>query len=174
MTKEEAYNAMQEGLCVSHKDFAENEFLYMDENYIIKDENGDEFESTWDVKTSDRWLSDWYIYKGVGSKKRKLLHTESKDTPYMISHIFGKSCPGKSVCLQFNQVGETACILCDTNDNKQAKLPEDVKYLIEDNDGESIIVVRQKVLDGEDTPPKAASKPLTLFQKIKLLFKRGK
>ena len=40
MTKEEAYNAMQEGLCISHKDFNESEFLYMDETYIIKDEKG--------------------------------------------------------------------------------------------------------------------------------------
>ena len=168
MTKEEAYNAMQEGLCVTHKDLAEDEYLYMDENYIIKDENGDEFEASWDAKSSDRWQTDWYIYKGKGSKKRKLLHNDSKDSSYKISHIFGKPCPGKGQCIQYSQIGETACVFCDVNSDKQAELPEDVKYIIEDNDGETVVIVRDKVLTGEDTPPK----PPTLLQRIKLFFKR--
>lgn len=168
MTKEEAYNAMQEGLCVSHKDFSEDEFLYMDENYIIRDENGDEFESTWDVKTSERWLDGWYIYKGKGSKKRHLLHKNDEKT-FKVSHIYGQPCPGKGLCIQYSQVGETACILCDTNDDKRMKLPEDVKYLIEDNDGNNIVVVKEDVLRGEDTPPN----PPSLLQKIKIFFKKG-
>lgn len=169
MTKEEAYNAMQEGLCVTHKDFAEDEFLYMDENYIIRDENGDEFESSWDVKTSDRWLTDWYIYKGKGSKKRKISRSEVDRSSCTISHIYGQPCPGKSNCLQHSQAGETACILCDVTMNKQTKLPGDVKYILQDNDGESVIVVRaDKLQSGEEVPPKPAS----LFQKIKLFFKR--
>ena len=100
MTKEEAYNAMQEGLCVTHKDLADDEFLYMDENYIIKDENGDEFEASWDAKTSDRWNTDWYIYKGKGSKKRKISRAEISTSSCTISHIYGQPCPGKSRCLQ--------------------------------------------------------------------------
>lgn len=164
MTKEEAYNAMQEGLCVSHKDLAEDEFLYMDENYIIRDENGDEFESTWDVKTSERWLSDWYIYKGKGSKKRGILHIESKEQ-YRISHIYGQPCPGKGSCIQYNQAGETACIVCDVNDSKRAKLLEDINYFIEDGNGQNVSITMNEILEEKDIPRKPS-----LLKRILLFF----
>ena len=45
MTKIEAYNAMQEGLLITHKDFAENQYIYMDEMYIMRDESGYSYEN---------------------------------------------------------------------------------------------------------------------------------
>ena len=96
MTKMEAYNAMQEGLPISHKDFREGEFLWMNDNFIIKDENGDDFETSWDVKTGDRWETDWYIYKNqtkvikrkaIPFKKAEESYIESKQ---LISHMPNK------------------------------------------------------------------------------------
>ena len=163
MTKEEAYNAMQEGLCVSHKDFAEDEFLYMNENFIIKDENGDDFEASWDVKTSDRWLTDWYIYKGKGAKKRKFLSFgKQEEETFKIAHIYGQPCPGKELCVQYSQVGETACLFCDTNDTDRFISSEnDVIYSIEDNDGKMIEMKEDNILN--ENPPKRPS----LLQRIK-------
>lgn len=124
MTKEEAYNAMQEGLCVSHKDFNEGEFLYMDETYIIKDEKGYDYEASWDaLEKSNRWDTGWYIFKGNKSKtlsiKGKLSKKAAKeiaDSSQFISHNLGKPCPGKNRCLQFMKIaGETACLVCDAN-----------------------------------------------------------
>ena len=63
MTKQEAYNKMLEGYCVSHKDFGSDEFLFMDESYIIRDETGEEFEESWDVRTGDSWETNWFIFK---------------------------------------------------------------------------------------------------------------
>ena len=80
MTKEEAYNAMQEGLCISHKDFNESEFLYMDETYIIKDEKGYEYEASWDaLENSNRWDTGWFIYKGNKSKSLAIKGAFSKE-----------------------------------------------------------------------------------------------
>ena len=42
MTNEEAYNKMGEGYAVSHKLFGKNEYLYMDESFIMRDENDEE------------------------------------------------------------------------------------------------------------------------------------
>lgn len=92
MTQMEAYNSMIDGMAVTHKDFAPDEFLYMDENMIIRDENGDEYEATWDVKTKmDRFKTDWYICKNrtminntISTNKKKRLgdqipYIEAKD-----------------------------------------------------------------------------------------------
>lgn len=64
MTNFEAYNAMIDGFAVSHKAFNPQEFLYMDENHIIRDENGYEYETSWDEKEKmDQFKTDWYICK---------------------------------------------------------------------------------------------------------------
>lgn len=63
MTKMEAYDAMLDGMAVSHKSFSPNEYIYMDEQLILRDENDNEFESTWDVRTGDMWETDWYVCK---------------------------------------------------------------------------------------------------------------
>ena len=68
MTNIEAYNSMIDGFAVSHKLFSPDEFLYMDENHIIRDEKGEEYETTWDVKSQmDQFKTDWYIIKNRGS-----------------------------------------------------------------------------------------------------------
>lgn len=63
MTKMEAYDAMLDGMAVSHKSFSPDEYIYMDEQLILRDENDNEFESTWDVRTGDMWETDWYVCK---------------------------------------------------------------------------------------------------------------
>lgn len=122
MTKNEAYEAMQEGYPISHKDFSPNQFLYMDQNFIIRDENGIEWEASWDVADKDtRFGLNWFIYKGTVTKRmgtgRKLIEVASNEN--LISHIQGKDCPGKQNCLQYVKVaGETACLICDCNEEK--------------------------------------------------------
>lgn len=122
MTKQEAYEAMQEGYPVSHKDFGEGEFIYMDQNFFIRDENGNLFESTWDVRTTERWEADWYIFKNKQIKRRtdpQLLQNRREENENLISHIQGNKCPGKLNCLQYIKIaGESACLICDCNDNE--------------------------------------------------------
>jgi hypothetical protein len=75
----EAYNSMIDGFAVSHKDFNENEFLYMDENHIIRDENGEEYETTWDVKSQmERFKIDWYICKNRTEIKTRIAINKAK------------------------------------------------------------------------------------------------
>ena len=122
MTKEEAYNKMQEGYPVSHKNFSEDEFLWMDENYIIKDEQGNDFENAWDVQNDPDWNIGWYIFKkknkvikvkGIPFRKAEESYIEEKQ---YISHIQGTKCAGKENCLQYSIIGEAACLMCDCND----------------------------------------------------------
>lgn len=121
MTKNEAYEAMQEGYPVSHKDFAPNQYLYMDQEFFIRDEEGNLFEASWDNCNTDRWNIDWFIYKGkiskrvsVGINRKRNIEIEAKD---LVSHIQGRPCPGKNKCLQYTNIaGETACLVCDCND----------------------------------------------------------
>jgi Ca2+/Na+ antiporter len=68
MIKEEAYNMMSEGYMVTHKLFKPGEFLYMDKQFIIRNEDGTTFENDWDVLTSPEWNIDWFIYKGKFKK----------------------------------------------------------------------------------------------------------
>lgn len=182
MTKEEAYNTMQEGIPVSHKDFREDEFLWMDENYIIRDENGDEFESSWDVKKGDRWETDWYIYKKKTKViKRKAIPFKNSEESYitskqLISHIQGTQCQGKDSCLQYNMAGETACVMCDCK--------EDERYIESNTDlySESVKLlettytnVESEIIKEETLKRKVsvdAYKKPSLFTRIKNLFRR--
>lgn len=68
MIKEEAYNKMSEGYMVTHKLFKPGEFLYMDKQFIIRNEDGTTFENDWDVLTTPEWNIDWFIYKGKFNK----------------------------------------------------------------------------------------------------------
>lgn len=68
MIKEEAYQKMSEGYMVTHKLFNPNEYLYMDDCFIIRSQDGEVFENDWDVRTSPEWNIDWYIYKGKFNK----------------------------------------------------------------------------------------------------------
>jgi hypothetical protein len=92
MTKEEAYNNMIDGYPISHKNFGPDEFLFMDENFIIRDENGDEFESSWDVKTGDMWETDWFIYKNSKNiAQAKLKADYANDKIGTVSYIEGRN-----------------------------------------------------------------------------------
>lgn len=124
MTRDEAYNMMQSGYLVSHKLFGPGEYLYMTSEFFIKDEDNNDFESTWDVREEDPiWNSDWYVYKGNTAKKRQGIRTALDKKPKamnLISHIQGQKCPGQDRCLQFREIaGAGACILCDVNDENR-------------------------------------------------------
>ena len=123
MTKEQAYNAMVEGLPVSHKDLSEDEFFWMDENYIIRDEEGNETDDEWDIRENERWQTNWYIYKKAKKKKFSIGTNKGTSTEFidLISHKEGEECPGKNMCTQYNTIGEAACVLCDCNDVKNNK-----------------------------------------------------
>jgi hypothetical protein len=116
MIKEEALNKMSEGYYVTHKLFAKDEYLYMDDCCIIRNENGTEFEADWDTRISQEWLIDWYIYKGPIRKNtipKKQLETSNIN---YISEI--KRCPGTSYCEKYIQSGDDSiCEKCDI-DNK--------------------------------------------------------
>jgi len=68
MIKEEAYNKMVEGYMITHKLFSPKEYLYMDEQFIIRNSNGETFENDWDVLNNPEWATDWYIYTGKHNK----------------------------------------------------------------------------------------------------------
>ena len=119
MTITEAYDIMQKGYIVSHTKFAKGEFLYMNENFIIHDENGFEYEDSWDMLLEDsNFKAGWYIFKGVKEEQKKILgvtvgKTEKQVT--YVSHIQGTTCVGPEKCLQFAIEGESACLFCDVN-----------------------------------------------------------
>ena len=103
---------MQHGYPVSHVNFSPNEFLWMDEDYIIRDENGDVFENSWDVNNTNEWDTGWYIFKN----KTKIITTKAipfrnAEESYitekqLISHIGGTQCAGKEKC-QTHRAGGT-------------------------------------------------------------------
>jgi hypothetical protein len=64
MIKEEAYNMMSQGYMVTHEKFKPNDYLYMDQQFIIRNQDGTTFENDWDVLISPEWNTGWYIYKG--------------------------------------------------------------------------------------------------------------
>lgn len=177
MTREEAYNAMQEGLPISHKDFAEDEFLYMDQDYIIRDENGDVFEESWDVQeTSERFKLGWYIYKNKKKIEIKKAIPFKRPAKYrieereMISHMPGTKCAGKDICLQYSIGGETACVICDcteeqryinSNEFTPSKLIELNSEKFTNNDS----IIEEETID---VPRKRKG----LFYKIRKIFKR--
>lgn len=81
MIKEEAYELMGKGYAVTHRLFKKGEYLYMNDSFIIKDEEGITFEADWDTRTSPEWLVDWFVYKGKikqPSKINKRLDRKSK------------------------------------------------------------------------------------------------
>lgn len=166
MTKEEAYNMMQEGYPVSHTNFAEDEYLWMDENYIIKDEQGNDFENSWDVNKTDIWNTGWYIYKrktkiikskGIPFRKAEESYIEEKQ---LISHIQGNKCHGNDNCLQYNMIGESACIMCDCMD-------KEIPYIEATADN---IYLKQ----GEDDHAIIHKKKDTFIDRIKNIFRRKK
>lgn len=91
MTKREAYDRMIEGYAISHNLFGKDEFLFMDDNYIIRDENGNEFEASWDAKEGDSWETDWFIYKNNKlfklARKKASAEALEGNTPYITDNM---------------------------------------------------------------------------------------
>lgn len=150
MTKNEAYEAMQEGYPISHKDFGPDQYLYMDQEFFIRDEEGNLFEASWDNCNTDRWNIDWFIYKGkiskrisVGINRKRNIEIEAKD---LVSHIQGRPCPGKNRCLQYTNIaGETACLVCDCNDKD--------RLISNETDVQKIYIESQSRLQYVDSDP---------------------
>ena len=68
MIKEEAYNKMSEGYMVSHKLFSLKDYIYMDDQLMIRKSTGELFENEWDIITDKDWATDWFIYTGKHNK----------------------------------------------------------------------------------------------------------
>lgn len=182
MTKEEAYNAMQKGYPISHKNLSPDEFLWMDDNYIIKDEEGNEFEESWDVTD---WATGWYIFKkktknvirpAIPFKRKEEYEIEEKS---FISHMPGTECAGKESCLQYNIAGETACVLCDCNDKARIVAKPSSNSLLQMIPDEVVDTILKNGLDFDgDTvtikPYKKKNIFIRVWHKIKRLFRRNK
>lgn len=59
-TREQAYQAMQDGNKISHASFTDGEFLYMKDG-IILDEDGNNFIEGWRMRVGDDWDNRWII-----------------------------------------------------------------------------------------------------------------
>ena len=127
-TKEEAYNLMQQGYCVSHKLFGPNEYIWMDGNNccVLKDECGNDFETAWDLQDKDnenKWQFGWYIFKGNTG-------TDSKHPITQLSHQVGMKCPGSNKCLQY-RYDDSACDICDIGEDDRIKKIESRPSLLQ-------------------------------------------
>lgn len=175
MTKEQAYNSMVEGLPVSHKDLSEDEFFWMDENYIIRDEEGNETDDEWDMRENERWQTNWYIYKKAKKKKFAVGKNKGTATEFidLISHKEGEECPGKNMCTQYNTIGEAACVLCDCNEVKNSKfLLEEGSIVTPKEFNEISDKIAESTIQVADIPNKnKRSYPMRLLNK---LFRRNK
>lgn len=61
MTREEAFKAMQEGKCISHRYFTHDEYYEMKNNKIIAEDNVNHTNTFWSTVDND-WRKDgWYI-----------------------------------------------------------------------------------------------------------------
>lgn len=91
MTKEEAYNKMSEGYAITHTSFRKDEYLYMDESYIIRDEENNVFENEWDARADQSWNVDWYIYKNrrrnIGLAKQAYLQKNVYNVDGRVSYL---------------------------------------------------------------------------------------
>lgn len=58
----EAYNRMENGHKIMHKHFSDDEFLYIDNNGVIRDEKGSDFEYGWELRLNDeRFYLGWIV-----------------------------------------------------------------------------------------------------------------
>ena len=184
MTKDEAYTKMQHGYPVSHVNFPPNEFLWMDEDYIIRDENGDAFENSWDVNNTNEWDTGWYIFKN----KTKIITTKAipfrnAEESYitekqLISHIGGTQCAGKEKCLQYHIIGESACLLCDCTESDRLVDPYAPLMLEEFVNGKDEEILNY--VNSDDNNEQVKSEPVKdsilkrIVNKFKSLFRRKK
>lgn len=62
LTIKEAYLKMKDGERISHKLFCYDEYLYIDKDGIIRDENGYNFSEGWFSMMEDNdYSEDWFI-----------------------------------------------------------------------------------------------------------------
>lgn len=64
MSRDEAFLAMTQGHCITHRTFASNEYLYRDKCGIIRDELGYNFTQGWRERSGGVWETDWHYHDG--------------------------------------------------------------------------------------------------------------
>ncbi len=166
MTKNEAYDAMQQGLLVTHTSFLPGQYIYMDESFIMRDETNHEFEESWDALTNDMFKTGWCISKGHIEENKKLLGFIPKkqaQLPQLVSHVRGLPCCGKNRCLQYCNGGESACLFCDVNQDK-LNVDNTLQIELKDDNNNDVVIettliepsVQQQVqaADPENIPSK--------------------
>ena len=119
-TREQAYELMANGCLVTHDYFKKGTYIFMNENYVIHDQDNNTFEDEWDNLDGERYKTGWRVYdnKNATDKKGNLVDNikHIREESKLISHIPGTKCPGKKRCYQYQKVaGETACLICDCN-----------------------------------------------------------
>ncbi len=63
MTINQAKTALWEGHKLTHYLFSPDEFVYLDENGILRDEQGLNMHNFWDYRDSLAWQHDWKVYE---------------------------------------------------------------------------------------------------------------
>lgn len=54
MNINEAFNRMLQGNKITHEYFSDDEYLYIDDDNVIKDEQGYDFEDGWESRLNDK------------------------------------------------------------------------------------------------------------------------
>lgn len=138
MTKMEAYDAMIDGMAVSHKSFSPDEYIYMDEQLILRDENDNEFESSWDVRTGDRWETDWYVCKNRAAiDKAKSIKNIGKAKGYIEDSKYQQQITQKDLLEDFsddNVIDENKdhcrqMYMCKAFEEKKSNICEECNYV---------------------------------------------
>ena len=69
MTKQEAYESMKNGNKTTHWQFSDDEYVYMDQKDIIRDESGYNWitsfpfaNSPWEERSGFGWETGWSVY----------------------------------------------------------------------------------------------------------------
>lgn len=95
MILDEAYDKMVRGYLVHHESFGKGEYLWMNSQGIIYDENGNEFADNQFSRDDDMWQKGWSIYKAkatVKVKRRDRMITDENDTTFYDTR-HGERCP---------------------------------------------------------------------------------
>lgn len=146
MIKEEAYQKMSEGYMVTHRLFNPNEYLYMDDCFIIRSQDGEVFESDWDVRISQEWNIDWYIYKGKFNKGRNNIPEIIKKSKVNVSALpmyEMETGRGGDTYVEYNQLDATLPIQIGDEDYEKESESKSNSYIMDENDKEHFRKVRK-------------------------------
>lgn len=83
ITRDQAYQAMQNGKQVSHESFTDEEFLYMGSDGVIYDEQGNVFTDGWDMRCGAEWAAGWFELPDADHPVLKMLADQLAESKRM-------------------------------------------------------------------------------------------